>query len=156
VVLAAVVLLWQTSPTTLLALPGSLRWLPRAFSALAVLAFIWGVRALRVFDPFGRMVLLAHLRGRRLPTLPLVVRGPYLWVRHPLYSCMLVLIWSVPEISLDRFVFNALWTAWIVLGTIWEERDLVVEFGDRYRHYQQTVPMLLPWRGSAGRQQSDS
>jgi methanethiol S-methyltransferase len=64
---------------------------------------------------------------------------------------MLVLIWSVPEISLDRLVFNALWTAWIVIGTILEERDLVTEFGDRYRHYQKVVPMLLPWQGLIGR-----
>jgi protein-S-isoprenylcysteine O-methyltransferase Ste14 len=64
---------------------------------------------------------------------------------------MLVLIWSVPAISLDRLVFNVLWTAWIVIGTTFEERDLVTEFGDRYCHYQQTVPMLLPWRGPIGR-----
>jgi protein-S-isoprenylcysteine O-methyltransferase Ste14 len=118
---------------------------------LAITGFVWGVRALKVFDPFGQRVLQAHLLGRALPTLPLVVRGPYLWVRHPLYSCMLVLIWSVPALSLDRLIFNVLWTSWIVIATTLEERDLVTEFGDRYRHYQQTVPMLLPWRGSIGR-----
>jgi len=151
VALTMVVLLWQTSPTMCFALAGSWSIVPRIISALAVGGFVWGVRALGVFDPFGRLVLQAYLRGRRLPTLPLVVRGPYLWVRHPLYSCMLVLIWSVPEISLDRLVFNALWTAWIVIGTILEERDLVTEFGDRYRHYQKVVPMLLPWQGLIGR-----
>jgi len=146
VALTAVVLLWQTSPMMCFALPGSWGLVPRVISALVVGVFVWSVRSLKVFDPFGRLALLAHLRGRRLPTLPLVVRGPYLWVRHPLYFCMLVLIWSVPAISLDRLVFNALWTVWIVIGTTLEERDLVAEFGDRYRHYRQTVPMLLPWR----------
>ena len=123
---------------------------PRVISVLAIAGFVWGVRALEVLDPFGQLVLQAHLHGRTLPTLPLTVRGPYLWVRHPLYSCMLVLIWSVPALSLDRLVFNALWTVWIVIGTTLEERDLVTEFGDRYRHYQQTVPMLIPWRGLIG------
>ena len=151
VALTAVVLLWQATPTMCVALHGPLRWVARAASVFAVVVYVWAVRALRVFDPFGRRALRAHLRGQRLPMLPFAVRGPYLWVRHPLYSCMLVLIWSLPEISLDRLVFNALWTAWIVLGTGWEERDLVAEFGDPYRHYQQTVPMLLPWRGPAGR-----
>lgn len=150
-VLTAVVLLWQTSSTTVFALPGALRWLPRAFSALALGAFVWGVRALRVFDPFGRIALQAHRRGRSLSPMPLAVRGPYLWVRHPLYSSMLVLIWSVPDATRDRLLFNLLWTVWIVLGTRLEERDLVADFGDRYRRYQQTVPMLVPWRGSAGR-----
>ena len=126
------------------------------FSALAIGGFIWGVRALRVFDPFGRIALTAHLRGRPLAALPLTLRGPYLWVRHPLYSCMVVLIWSVPELSLDRLLFAVLWTVWIVLGARLEERDLVTEFGDRYHRYQQTVPMLVPWRGPAGRRLSAS
>ena len=154
--LTAVVLLWQKSPTMCFTLPGSWSIVARIISALAIGGFVWGVRALGVFDPFGRLVLQAHLRGGRLLTLPLVVRGPYLWVRHPLYSCMLVLIWSVPQISLDRLVFNALWTAWIMVGTILEERDLVTEFGDRYRRYQKVVPMLVPWQGPVGRRQPGS
>jgi protein-S-isoprenylcysteine O-methyltransferase Ste14 len=40
---------------------------------------------------------------------------------------------------------------WIILGSYLEEKDLVTEFGERYRHYQKTVPMLLPWRGPVGR-----
>jgi protein-S-isoprenylcysteine O-methyltransferase Ste14 len=34
----------------------------------------------------------------------------------------------------------------VVVGTVWEERDLVAEFGDTYRDYQRRVPMLIPWR----------
>jgi protein-S-isoprenylcysteine O-methyltransferase Ste14 len=149
--LGAVVLLWQATPATLVALAGPWRLVPRAAAILAIGGFVWGVRALRVFDPFGRLALQAHLRGRPLPQLPLAARGPYQWVRHPLYSCMLVFFWSVPDISTDRLVFAVLWTAWVVVGATWEERDLVADFGESYRRYQQRVPMLLPWRGPAGR-----
>jgi methanethiol S-methyltransferase len=149
-VLAAVVLLWQTSATTVLEAHGPVRLLFRALSLLGFAGFAWGVQALATFDPFGRRELSAHLRGRVLPTLPFVVRGPYLWVRHPLYTCTLALIWSGPDITLDRLSFNLLWTAWIVVGTLLEERDLVAAFGDEYRRYQALVPMLLPWRGPAG------
>ena len=154
--LAAVVLLWQTSPTVVWSAPGPLRLLPRAAAVLAVVGFVWGVRALRVFDPFGRLSLRAPLRGRPDPSPALTLRGPYLWVRHPLYACMLLLIWSTPDMSPDRLCFNVLWTAWIVAGTHLEERDLVAEFGDRYRRYQQTVPMLLPWRRPAGHRLQNS
>lgn len=41
---------------------------------------------------------------------------------------------------------NMLWTLWITLGSYLEEKDLVAEFGESYRHYQNTVPMLVPWR----------
>jgi hypothetical protein len=30
------------------------------------------------------------------------------------------------------------------LATLVEERDLTVHFGDKYRHYSQTVPRFLP------------
>ena len=31
-----------------------------------------------------------------------------------------------------------------VIGALLEERDLVDHFGDRYREYKKTVPMLIP------------
>lgn len=67
------------------------------------------------------------------------------YVRHPLYLFVLILIWSAPQMTADRLLFNILWTAWIVIGARLEERDLVGEFGDAYRDYQRRVPMLLPW-----------
>jgi protein-S-isoprenylcysteine O-methyltransferase Ste14 len=75
-----------------------------------------------------------------------VVKGPYRWVRHPLYLFMTLMIWSCPDLTADRLLFNGLWTVWIVIGSILEERDLVLEFGDVYREYQQTVPMFIPRR----------
>jgi protein-S-isoprenylcysteine O-methyltransferase Ste14 len=151
-VLFAVVLLWQTSQMTVLAFPGPLQWLLRAISLLAIAGSLWGIRALRTFDAFGREAIASCLRGEQQGPPSFVVRGPYVWVRHPLYFFTLVLIWFTPNLTADRFLFNLLWTAWIVVGSYLEERDLVAEFGERYRHYQRTVPMLLPWRGPVGRE----
>lgn len=150
-VLAAVVLLWQPSPTVLFRTQRPLQWFPRAISLLAIAGFIWGIRALRAFDPFGLAPILSRLRGRELRPPNFVLRGPYLWVRHPLYFFTLVLIWSFPDVNADRLLFNVLWTAWLIVGSCLEEKDLVTEFGQRYRLYQKTVPMLLPWRGPVGR-----
>jgi methanethiol S-methyltransferase len=151
IVLTLVVLLWQTSQTVLFQIQGPLRILVRAISFLAIAGFIWGVRALRTFDPFGGIPIAVRLRGGQLRPPNFDLGGPYLWVRHPLYFCSLVLIWSVPGVNADRMLFNVLWTLWIVLGAYLEEKDLVAEFGERYRQYQKTVPMLLPWRGPVGR-----
>jgi protein-S-isoprenylcysteine O-methyltransferase Ste14 len=151
VVLTGVVILWQTSQTVLFQIEGPLRALPRAISLLAIFGFVWGVRALRTFDPFGRIPAVVRLRGGQLRPPSFDLGGPYLWVRHPLYFFTLVLIWTAPVISSDRLLFNVLWTLWIVLGSHLEEKTLVTEFGERYRHYQKTVPMLLPWRGPVGR-----
>jgi len=146
IALTAVVLLWQPSQTVVYQAEGLLRLLARAISVLAIIGFSWGVRALGNFDTFGLVPIKVHLRGKQLRPPNFVLRGAYLWIRHPLYFFMLVLIWSAPDVSLDRLLFNVLWTLWIVLGSYLEERDLVAEFGERYRDYQKTVPMLLPWR----------
>lgn len=86
------------------------------------------------------------MEGRKPGALPFRVRGPYRWVRHPQYFVVLLLIWSSPDITLDRIWFNVTWTVWIVIGTFLEERDLVEGFGDVYREYQKKVPMLVPYR----------
>jgi len=151
IVLTMMVLLWQTSQTVLFRIEGPLQVLPRAISLLAIAGFIWGVRALRSFDAYGRIPIVVHLRGKQLRPPDFVLRGPYLWVRHPLYFFTLVLIWSVTDMTSDRLLLNVLWTFWIVLGSYLEEKDAVAGFGERYRDYQRTVPMLLPWRGPVGR-----
>jgi len=78
--------------------------------------------------------------------MPFTVRGPYRWVRHPLYVFVIVLIWSSPDLTMDRLLFNVLWTIWIVVGAFFEERDLVADFGGEYIEYQQRVPMLIPYK----------
>ena len=98
-------------------------------------------------DPFGRIPIRDHLSGRPHRPQKFAVYGPYLWVRHPLYFFVLLLIWSCPNLTLDRFIFNFLWTVWIIIGTVLEEKDLLSDFGDDYRQYQGRVPMLIPWKG---------
>ncbi len=151
IALTAVVLCWQPSQTGIYEVTGLLRLMARAIFIAAIMGLSWGVRVLGHFDTFGLDPVKAYLRGRTLRPSNFVVSGPYLWVRHPLYFFMLVLIWSYPDVNADRLLFNVLWTLWMVLGSYLEEKDLVAEFGERYRQYQKTVPMLLPWRGPVGR-----
>jgi protein-S-isoprenylcysteine O-methyltransferase Ste14 len=149
VILASVIVLWQPSGTRLLALDGLALWLARASCLLALAVFAWAVHALRSFDPFGLDPIKAHQRGRLERPLPFAVSGPYRWVRHPLYFCFLVLIWSGAVLTSDRLLFNVLWTAWICIGARLEEVDLSAQFGDAHREYRRKVPMLIPWRGPA-------
>jgi protein-S-isoprenylcysteine O-methyltransferase Ste14 len=144
VVLLILVVFWQKSAYVLAAPQGIIRWLMRAVFILAILGFYWGFRALGSFDAFGLSPILNNLRGTVPPPMPFIVRGPYLWVRHPLYFFSLLLIWSCPDLSLDRLLYNILWSIWIIVGSVLEERDLVADFGGPYRDYQSKVPMLIP------------
>lgn len=150
----AAVLYQRDSAPSLFVLHGLSRFSVDLLALLAVASFAWGVIALRTFDPFGLGPIRRHLRGAPAPAadaMPsraeaLVIRGPYRWVRHPLYAAVIILLWATPEMSLGRVVSAALWTAWIVVGTVLEERDLVADFGAAYRQYCKRVPMLIPWR----------
>jgi protein-S-isoprenylcysteine O-methyltransferase Ste14 len=146
VLLLLLLVLWQRTPLVLLSVEGVGRWVLRGLFLATGPAFLWAIRALGSFDTFGLEPIRAHLRGTEPRTMPLAIRGPYRWVRHPLYSLFLVMIWTFPDLTADRLLFNALFTAWIVLGTVLEERDLVRELGGSYRTYQGQVPMLVPWR----------
>jgi methanethiol S-methyltransferase len=146
IVLLALVVLWQESGLIVASAHGIARWLLRAVPVLAIAGFVWGVRSLGHFDAFGVGPITNRLKGRTDRSVPLVAAGPYRWVRHPLYLFMALMIWAYPDLTADRFLFNTLWTAWIIIATWFEERDLVAEFGDSYRKYQRTVPMLIPYR----------
>ena len=105
IVLSAVVLLWQPSQTVLFQLHGPIQLLPRAFSLLAISGFIWGGRALRTFDPFGRIPIKLHLSSKQLRPQGFILCGPYLWVRHPLYSFMVVLMSAAPSMKDSLITF---------------------------------------------------
>jgi protein-S-isoprenylcysteine O-methyltransferase Ste14 len=108
-----------------------------------IAGFAWGNKALGFFDPASIKGTLDYRKGRKPRSVAFTVRGPYQWVRHPLYLFMLVMIWSCPNLTTDRLLFNILWSVWIFFGTILEERDLVEQFGGAYRDYQLKVPMLF-------------
>jgi len=59
----------------------------------------------------------------------------------------MLVLWTNLDVTADRLLLSVMWTIWIWVGAVLEERDLVAEFGDVYRAYQRQVPMLVPWRG---------
>ncbi len=144
IVLLALPLLWQPTRLGFVTLHGPLRWFVRGAFFAAMAGMVWGFGSLRQFDPLGAGPLLAHLRSQPAPAIPLIIRGAYRWVRHPIYSSFLLMVWASPDFTADRLLFNILWSAWMVVGTRLEERDLAADFGDAYRNYQRRVPMLLP------------
>jgi protein-S-isoprenylcysteine O-methyltransferase Ste14 len=67
--------------------------------------------------------------------------------RHPWYLATILFIWAdFQTIFVANLISNLILTAYLIVGTILEERKLVREFGDEYRRYQQQVPMLVPYR----------
>mgnify|MGYP001606559961 CR=1 FL=1 len=149
--LSALVLLWQDSPVEVARLRGPAEWIVRGLFLAALPGFLWGARSIPAFDPLGTRPIRSRLPDEAIGTGAFVVRGPYRWIRHPQYFFTLILIWAQPDLTADRLLFDLIFSAWIVIGTVLEERDLVEEFGELYRDYQKNVPMLLPYRRPSAR-----
>jgi protein-S-isoprenylcysteine O-methyltransferase Ste14 len=74
----------------------------------------------------------------------LVVDGLHRYVRHPLYTTSLIVLWLVSPMTVNRLAFVVGITIYFYIGSVFEERKLVAEFGQAYRDYQRRVPRLVP------------
>jgi protein-S-isoprenylcysteine O-methyltransferase Ste14 len=135
-------------------LPSPWLWLALLGQLVAVAGLVYGVWLTDVWHFWGLRQILepqAGTGGRSSPRL--VVSGMYRWVRHPVYFCGLVFIWLMPQMTVNQLVLSAIFSVYLYVGTFFEERRLVAEFGDDYRAYQRRVPRLMPalwalrWRG---------
>lgn len=70
--------------------------------------------------------------------------GLYRWVRHPLYFFSLLILWLFPVMSWNILAFNIGATLYLTIGSHFEERKLLIEFGERYAAYQRCTPMFIP------------
>jgi methanethiol S-methyltransferase len=74
----------------------------------------------------------------------LVTDGLYCYVRHPLYSAGLVIIWLIPIMTWNLLALIIGLTAYVFIGAYYEERKLLSEFGEAYAAYRRQTPMLVP------------
>lgn len=102
------------------------------------------------FELFGLKQVFMRFAGRSMPEAAFRTPGLYKLVRHPIYLGFMIAFWATPVMSQGHLLFAAVTTAYILIGIMLEERDLIALFGDDYRRYRERVAMLLPlWRTGA-------
>lgn len=114
---------------------------------LGVLVMILGVwvlwKAFRNYDP--REFIGFDFEQPAPPVLR--ISGLSKSVRHPLYVGTLLVVWGIWVFHHGSSIglVNGLCTSlYIRIGIYFEERKLQQIFGDAYRAYQRSVPMLIP------------
>jgi protein-S-isoprenylcysteine O-methyltransferase Ste14 len=118
--------------------------------ALGWLLLVGSSYMLDHWELFGLRQVITPLRSRHTAA-PAEFRTPLLYrhIRHPLYLGFLLGLWAVPVMTAGRLLFAAGLSLYILIGIAFEERDLMRQFGERYRHYRRQAGMLLPrWRSS--------
>lgn len=69
------------------------------------------------------------------------------YMRHPIYFGILLLVWGmfVADASTRSLAGAVAVTIYLFIGIYFEEKKLIEVFGEKYKKYQQDVPMLIPF-----------
>ncbi len=119
--------------------PPPLSYLMMAGQAAALIMLLVGVLQTDTLAFVGLRQLFEQERGGAL-----VTRGLYRWIRHPLYTAGLLILWLSPAVSLNTFIIYLCLSAYLLMGAWFEERKLLREFGQAYAEYRKATPMLIP------------
>ena len=153
--LALALLLWQWRP-----MANPVIWTVENRAGIVVLhALFWlgwtvlltSTFLINHFELFGLRQVFAPLLGNTRPAPEFKTPFFYRYVRHPIYLGFLLGFWATPVMTAGHLLFSVATTGYILIGIYFEERDLVAQFGNRYRQYREQVGMLLPWLGKEHR-----
>ena len=96
------------------------------------------------FDLFGLRQSWLYFKGISYTNLSFRIPVLYQFVRHPLYTGILMAFWAAPTMSYSRLLFALVFTIYTLKAIQWEERDLIKIFGSKYLDYKSNVSMILP------------
>jgi protein-S-isoprenylcysteine O-methyltransferase Ste14 len=132
---------------TLYQIPAPWVFITTAVQILAMLAIV--ITLLQTGAP-SFLGIRQLLEPQRSEATRLQVSGFYRYIRHPLYTAGLAIIWLSPVMTTSSLALFLGFTLYIVIGSRFEERQLVAEFGEPYLEYRQKVPALIPqpWKHS--------
>lgn len=80
-------------------------------------------------------------------TTELVTGGIYRYIRHPMYSSLLLLAWGIwlkqPLVATLPLALLASWLLWLTAKR--DEQECLAWFGDSYREYMTRTKRLIPF-----------
>jgi len=78
------------------------------------------------------------------PDEKLVTSGFYRLMRHPIYTFSLVALWLSPIMTWNLLALFLGITAYMLIGSWFEEQKLLRQFGEAYAEYQKKTPAFIP------------
>jgi protein-S-isoprenylcysteine O-methyltransferase Ste14 len=72
------------------------------------------------------------------------IEGPYKYSRHPIYFFSITFLLFRPVMDLFYLTFFICIVAYFYIGSYYEEKKLVRQFGEVYENYKKEVPGIFP------------
>lgn len=108
---------------------------------------VWATFQIDHFDLFGLKMPFEALSKKTPRNKQFVTPFLYRHMRHPIQTGVLLGMWLQAYMSVGQLMLTLGMTFYVFIGLYFEEKDLVTEFGNRYRTYMQQVPRLFPRPG---------
>ena len=120
-------------------------WFMRAVQFLGVWITLRSALLIGIGELSGVRQLTEHHDTRQTYSgaLPFITRGPYRWVRHPIYTGWFLMVFAEPVMTMTRLVFALTSCFYLVVAIPFEERSLRVTSNGAYDRYMRTVPWKL-------------
>lgn len=80
-------------------------------------------------------------------TTELIEQGIFKYIRHPLYSSLLFLTWGIflKNFSIELLFVSMLSTVFLYLTAIFDEKECIDFFGDKYIEYMKKSKRFIPY-----------
>lgn len=82
-----------------------------------------------------------------LPGAKLIQAGPYAWIRHPMYTAILMVFIPllIDQFTLPRLIIMMVLTTNLLLKIRYEEKQLKLAYCNQYRDYKAHTWQLIPY-----------
>ncbi len=123
-------------------------WFSNPFSVLQIVSWLMLLSSLvLVTHGFYLLRMRGRPKGGIENTTTLVMRGAYKYVRHPLYTSLLLLGWGIffKDPSLFGGILVMATSAFLVAAARVEEVENFHKFGADYTVYRKTTKMFIPF-----------
>lgn len=149
VILGGMQYLWQPLPQAIWSVESeAARIFLWALQGFAWSYLLLATFAIDHFELFGVKQVWRNLYSKDTPSPPFVSRLMYRFDRHPIMTGVLIGVWATPSMQLDHLVLAIGSTAYVILGVMIEERDLIRLHGETYLDYRKSVGTIVPQIGS--------
>lgn len=80
-------------------------------------------------------------------TTELIQTGLFGWIRHPLYGSLILLTWGIflKNCTVPLLIVALLSTLFFYLTALYDEKECIQFFGEKYRTYMKHTKMFIPF-----------
>ena len=117
---------------------------------LSLVAIIWVFKYICFKEFLGLDQIIRFIEKRYTTELgeeyTLRIEGPYRYSRHPIYFFSITFLLFRSTMDLFYLTFFICMVAYFYIGSYYEEKKLVRQFGEVYNSYKKEVPRIIPFK----------